>query len=56
MSNRYIMGFDFNLIADKMLDSFNRYRSTGEERFLQDARRYAAVLKLDPEVLPNSQP
>jgi len=56
VSERYIMGFDLPLVADKMLDSFNRYRSTGEERFLQDARRYAAVLKLDPEVLPNSQP
>ena len=52
LSERYIMGFDLHLIADKMLDNFNRYRQTGEERFLQNARRYAAILKLDPEAFP----
>ncbi|OGO53120.1 MAG: hypothetical protein A2148_11430 [Chloroflexi bacterium RBG_16_68_14] len=52
MSERYIMGFDMNLIADKMLDSFNQYRRTGEERFLQNARRYAAILKVGPETFP----
>jgi hypothetical protein len=52
MSERYVMGFDLNLIADKMLDNFNRYRRTGEARFLQNARRYAAVLKLEPEAFP----
>jgi hypothetical protein len=53
MSERYIMGFDLALIADKMLDSFNAYRRTGEDRFLLSARRYAAVLKLDPEAFPS---
>jgi hypothetical protein len=53
MSERYILGFDLPLIADKMLDSFNRYRQTGEERHLQDARRYAAILKLDPGAFPS---
>ncbi len=48
LSERYIMGFDLNLIADKMLDNFNRYRATGEEGCLQNARRYAAILKLEP--------
>ena len=52
MSERYIMGFDLGLIADKMLDSFNRYRRTGEERFLENARRYAAILKVSPESFP----
>ena len=52
MSERYIMGFDLALIADKMLDNFNRYRQTGEERYLQNARRYAAILKLEPEAFP----
>jgi hypothetical protein len=52
MSERYIMGFDFHLLADKMLDSFNQYRRTGEQRFLENARRYAAILKLDPEAFP----
>ena len=53
MSERYIMGFDLRLIADKMLDSFNQYRRTGEERYLENARRYAAILKIDPEAFPS---
>ncbi len=53
MSERYILGFDFNLIADKMLDSINRYRLTGEERFLENARRYAAILRIDPAAFPS---
>lgn len=53
MSERYIMGFDLHLIADKMLDNFNQYRRTGEERFLQNARRYAAILKVDPKAFPS---
>ena len=52
MSERYIMGFDMNLIADKMLDSFNSYRRTADERYLDNARRYAAILKFDPEGFP----
>ncbi len=52
MSERYIMGFDMNLIADKMLDNFNSYRRTADERYLDNARRYAAILKLDPESFP----
>jgi len=55
MSDRYIMGFDFQLIADKMLDAFNQYRRTGEDRFLQDARRYAAILSFDPEGFPGGK-
>jgi len=47
MSARYIMGFDMELIADKMLDNFNRYRASGEERHLTNARRYAAILSID---------
>ena len=47
------MGFDLHLIADKMLDCFNRYRRTGDDRYLQDARRYAAILKIDPEAFPS---
>lgn len=51
MSERYIMGFDMNLIADKMLDSINAYRDTGEERHLRNAGRYAAILQVDPDAL-----
>ena len=47
MSERYIVGFDMDLIADKMLDNFNRYRETGEERSLDQARRYASLLRID---------
>ena len=49
MSERYIMGFDMKLIADKMLDSINSYRETGEERHLLNAGRFAAILKVNPE-------
>jgi hypothetical protein len=54
MSERYIMGFDMDLIADKMLDSFNSYRRTSDEKYLDNARRYAAILKLDPAGFPNA--
>lgn len=47
MADRYVMGFDMNIITDKFLDSINRYRRTGEERYLDDARKYAALLKID---------
>lgn len=53
MSERYIMGFDLELIADKMLDNFNQYRRTGEDRYLQNARRYAAVLQVGPDTFPS---
>ncbi|MDP9237277.1 MAG: hypothetical protein M3P30_07765 [Chloroflexota bacterium] len=47
MSERYIMGFDMELIADKMLDNINRYRESRDERYLTNARRYAAILSID---------
>ncbi len=53
MSERYIMGFDLHLIADKMLDSFNQYRQTGDEHLLENARRYAAILRVDAEAFPS---
>jgi len=52
VSERYVLGFDLNLIADKMLDNFNLYRRTGEDRYLENARRYAAILKLDEGRFP----
>lgn len=52
-SERYILGFDMNLIADKMLDNFNRYRHTGDEGFLENARKYAAILKVDRANFPS---
>jgi hypothetical protein len=52
MSERYILGFDMNLIADKMLDNFNLYRRTGDEKYLNNARKYAAILKVDQASFP----
>jgi hypothetical protein len=52
MSQRYIMGFDFDLLADKMLDSINAFRATQSERALTDARRYATILRLDVDRYP----
>lgn len=52
MSERYIMGFDMHLIADKMLDNFNLYRRTGDEKYLSNARKYAAILKVDRASFP----
>ncbi|GBD14555.1 hypothetical protein HRbin25_00433 [bacterium HR25] len=53
LSERYVMGLDMNLIADKMLDNFNRYRETGDERYLENARRYAALLRIDEARFPS---
>jgi hypothetical protein len=52
MSDRYVMGMDMKLIADKMLDAFNRYRATREPRHLDTARKYAALLRLDRRSWP----
>ncbi len=49
MSERYITGFDLQMVADKMLDNFNRYQETGEEQSLEQARRYASLLRIDRE-------
>lgn len=52
MSARYVMGMDMRVIADKLLDAFNRYRKTHDPRELELARKYAALLKLDPRQWP----
>jgi hypothetical protein len=52
MSTRYILGFDLDLLADKMLDSINAYRESRAPRALSDARRYAAILQLDADRYP----
>ncbi len=54
MSERYIMGFDTQLIADKMLDNFNRYRETRDERDLGSVRRYASILRVDGDQFPTT--
>jgi hypothetical protein len=55
MSGRYVMGMDMRLIADKMLDAFNRYRETRDPAHLETARKYAALLKLDGRAWPALQ-
>ncbi|HEX5938818.1 MAG TPA: hypothetical protein VFZ12_00485 [Dehalococcoidia bacterium] len=52
-SERYILGFDMPRIADLMLDQFNAYRRTNDERHLESARKYAAILKLDRANFPS---
>ena len=52
MGERYILGFDMNLIADKMLDCFNLYRRTGDPRALENARKYASILRVDRSAFP----
>jgi hypothetical protein len=52
MSERYIMGFDMDLIATKMLDAFNNYRTGGEAQSLRAARRYAAILNVERSSFP----
>jgi hypothetical protein len=53
MSSRYIMGFDLDLLANKMLDSINAFRDRADARALADARRYAAILRLDADRYPS---
>lgn len=47
VSGRYVLGMDMQLIADKMLDAFNRYRDTKDATHLETARKYATLLRLD---------
>ncbi|HWO93484.1 MAG TPA: hypothetical protein VNL92_01840 [Dehalococcoidia bacterium] len=51
-SENFILGLDMNVIANKMLDAFNRYRASGEEGDLENARKYAALLKVDAKNFP----
>ncbi|MBM2827366.1 MAG: hypothetical protein HW403_1430 [Dehalococcoidia bacterium] len=53
VSDKYILGFDMNLIADKMLDNFNLYRSTGDRKYMENAQKYAALLKVDRATFPS---
>jgi hypothetical protein len=47
LSQRYILGFDMEIVANKMLDAFNLYRQTGKQEHMENARKYAALLKVD---------
>jgi hypothetical protein len=52
VSQRYVLGFDMDLMANKMLDAFNAYRRSGDPVHLDSARRYAALLKVDGRSFP----
>ncbi|MGE3075272.1 MAG: hypothetical protein AB7N24_16065 [Dehalococcoidia bacterium] len=52
MSDRYVLGMDMQLIADKMLDAFNRYRESHDQQDLEAARKYAGLLRLDGKAWP----
>jgi hypothetical protein len=47
VSQRYILGFDMEMVTNKMLDAFNLYRKTGDQAHMEAAQKYAALLKVD---------
>ena len=47
VSQRYVLGFDMELMSNKMLDAYNTYRRTGDVAHLDSASKYAALLKVD---------
>jgi len=55
MSERFIVGFDTAIIADKLLDSLNRHRQSGDDTALHAARHYAAILSIDADRLPSDR-
>lgn len=56
LSQRYILGFDMDVIANKMLDAFNAYRKTGDPQQLENARKYAALLRVDRRFPAQNRP
>jgi hypothetical protein len=56
VSNRYILGFDMELMSNKMLDAYNAYRRTGDEAYLESASKYAALLKVDRGFFSSRRP
>ena len=51
-SENLIIEMDTRIIANKMLDAFNRYRETGDEAEMENARKFATVLKVDSHSFP----
>ena len=51
-SENLIIEMDASVIANKMLDAFNRYRETGTESEMDNARKFAMVLKIDSRAFP----
>lgn len=51
LGERYMLGVDMNIVADKMLDALNRYRESGAEADIKLVRQYGALLRLDGDSL-----
>lgn len=51
-SETFIMGLDMSVIANRMLDAFNRYQETGDEAEMDNARKFAALLQVDSQKFP----
>jgi hypothetical protein len=47
VGERYVLGIDVRVIADKMLDALNRFHETGAQADMDAAQKYGALLRLD---------
>ena len=47
MGERYVLGIDMNVVANKMLDALNRYKESGTQADMDIVRKYGALLRLD---------
>jgi hypothetical protein len=47
VGERYVLGIDMRVIADKMLDALNRFHETGAQADMDTARQYGALLRFD---------
>ena len=48
VATTYIHGVDVERVTNLMLDSYNAWRRTRDEQHMEDVRKYAALLAIDP--------
>ena len=48
MAQTFIHGVDAQRVTNLMLDSYNAWRRTGDPQRMEELRKYAALLALDP--------
>jgi hypothetical protein len=48
VAQTYIHGFDVHRVTNLMLDSYNAWRRTGDPADMENVRKYAALLAIDP--------
>ena len=53
VGERYVLGIDMSIVANKMLDALNRYKETGAEADMEAVRKYGALLRFDETGLAN---